>query len=797
MLIPRKTVIAGIVFGLFVSGASLAQAAELNGDTVVTPEEGAGQPVTPPPYQDQDVEGHGFNLTFTTSEEGPYWDRIFVASSKDMNVSDIGALQIIDSNAADSDGLIYATNEHTLTIKAASLNITSLDNLAIHGFGGSVDVTTTGNVDISVDKGNSIMAQPVDEHDGNVSIAAEGDIKIHSTNTSAVLSGVFNTQTKSQTASVSLLGKNITITAKGNSSVSAVQAYDRDMNWNPKTPGTGTTALSLKADENLTIESSGFGLLVQRLGQDSAASIETSAGRSINISAESSALYVQGNEKSGAISLDILSPEVNLSSTNSSAVRIIRNASVNLGSGSEQASNIHISSTKGDAIYIMEGTGTFTSTKSNITIASGDVDSSGTIALTDTRMELGENSTFTTKTLSGSNSEIVINSADTTVTAETNNSTNLHVLASGTYADQFASAAQAREALAKQTKGLDEGPDEGPDGGYLLGGEAGTVADSWQEVLDVNGNKVVKTTENASLEALRQFNAMTLAQWRNETNHVSKRLGDVRNNRGEIGAWARVYGYDSTVKDNINVDVKATSIQVGGDVSVGQNWVVGGAFTYTNMDGEMDNGSGEADSYSLAAYASGFFDCGGFIDVIGRIGRISTDITASTLSAAGGILDGSYDNTAFGLSVETGYHWTPVSILYIEPQVELSYSYVLGDDFKSGSNGVSVDQDDFQSLVGRLGAQIGASLPENAGRIYLEASVNHDFLGDADATATPAAGGPSRNIEADLGGTWYSYGIGLQLQLGDSTSLYGSLDRANGNDYQEDYRYSIGLRHIW
>lgn len=48
MLIPRKTVIAGIVFGLFVSGASLAQAAELNKDTVVTPKGEAGQLVDPP-----------------------------------------------------------------------------------------------------------------------------------------------------------------------------------------------------------------------------------------------------------------------------------------------------------------------------------------------------------------------------------------------------------------------------------------------------------------------------------------------------------------------------------------------------------------------------------------------------------------------------------------------------------------------------------------------------------------------------------------------------------------------------
>lgn len=48
MLIPRKTVIAGIVFGLFVSGASLAQAAELKEDTVVTPKGEPGDLVDPP-----------------------------------------------------------------------------------------------------------------------------------------------------------------------------------------------------------------------------------------------------------------------------------------------------------------------------------------------------------------------------------------------------------------------------------------------------------------------------------------------------------------------------------------------------------------------------------------------------------------------------------------------------------------------------------------------------------------------------------------------------------------------------
>lgn len=113
MLILRKTVIAGIVFGLFVSGASLAQAAELKEDTVVTPKGEPGDLVAPP-YQNQDLKGNNNNLTFTTYEKGPYWDSIFVASSNDMNVSDIGALQIIDLNATKSpndgsnDGFIRA-----------------------------------------------------------------------------------------------------------------------------------------------------------------------------------------------------------------------------------------------------------------------------------------------------------------------------------------------------------------------------------------------------------------------------------------------------------------------------------------------------------------------------------------------------------------------------------------------------------------------------------------------------------------------------------------------------------------
>ena len=63
-----------------------------------------------------------------------------------------------------------------------------------------------------------------------------------------------------------------------------------------------------------------------------------------------------------------------------------------------------------------------------------------------------------------------------------------------------------------------------------------------------------------------------------------------------------------------------------------------------------------------------------------------------------------------------GYHWKLNDTFYVEPQAELAYGFVKGDDF-TGANDVRVEQDDFQTLVGRLGARIGASFADGAGTV--------------------------------------------------------------------------------
>ena len=234
-----------------------------------------------------------------------------------------------------------------------------------------------------------------------------------------------------------------------------------------------------------------------------------------------------------------------------------------------------------------------------------------------------------------------------------------------------------------------------------------------------------------------------------------------------------------------------TKITFDNDAKVGDTWIVGAAFGYTDNSTDFSNGSADSDGYTFSVYGTAVLPTGSYLDLIGRVGRISTDIDVSTVTP----FKASYDNTTVGLSAEVGHRFDLSQIFYVTPQAELAYGRVFGDDY-SGSNGMKVSQDDFDTLIARIGFQAGANFADNRGSIYLTASVNHDFLGDTEATASKA-GAQDQKLKEDLGGTWFSYGIGAQFSTTNNLSFYGSLTRANGSDYQEDYHYSVGARYVF
>ncbi len=313
----------------------------------------------------------------------------------------------------------------------------------------------------------------------------------------------------------------------------------------------------------------------------------------------------------------------------------------------------------------------------------------------------------------------------------------------------------------------------------------GDINGAWTRQTLADGTQQAAFADNTKLTNYSSVNAMSLVQWRNEINHLTKRLGDIRNAQGDIGAWARVYGGESQWGGSNEVEMDHTTIQVGGDYRVSNHWIVGGAFSYTDSDSDFSNGSADGDSYSLAAYATYTADGGSFLDLIARYGYLKNDITA-------GNMDLDTSSSAFSLSAETGHTFRFIDDrAYVEPQFEVTYGFISGDD-TTASNGVKIDQDDFQSLITRVGIRAGFDFPEKKGSFYGMFSYSYDWLGDADGVASKD--GVRAALSEDLGGGWVTYGVGAQLMMGKSTYFYGELERTSGGDIDNPYLFSAGVR---
>lgn len=315
--------------------------------------------------------------------------------------------------------------------------------------------------------------------------------------------------------------------------------------------------------------------------------------------------------------------------------------------------------------------------------------------------------------------------------------------------------------------------------------QEGDINGAWERETLADGTISVTQAANTKLTNFSSVNAMSLVQWRNEINHLTKRLGDIRVSEGTIGAWARVYGGESQWGGANEVEMDHTTIQVGGDYRINNHWIAGAAFSYTDSRADLSNGDADGDSYSLAIYGTYTADGGSFLDLIGRYGYLKNDITAGNMA-----LDMS--SSAFSLSAEMGHTFRFINdAAYVEPQIEFTYGFI-GGDAATATNNVRIEQDDFQSFVTRVGVRAGYDFPQKKGSVYGMFSYSYDWMGDADGTASKD--GLRQALSQDLGGGWVTYGVGAQIMLGDSAYFYGELERTSGGDIDNPYLFSAGVR---
>lgn len=289
-----------------------------------------------------------------------------------------------------------------------------------------------------------------------------------------------------------------------------------------------------------------------------------------------------------------------------------------------------------------------------------------------------------------------------------------------------------------------------------------------------------KNTTNLGLSNLAAINLMT---WRQENNDMNKRLGELRDSKGEHGVWARMVRgeveYES-IKNQYNY------YQIGYDekLSTDPNWTVGMFLTRTEGNSTFRTGSAENNHTGVGVYGSYLRDDGSFIDLVAKYARIDSDFNAN-----GGVGSGDYNTNGYSVSAEYGKRFEQGNGFWIEPQVELTYGTVGAVDYTTG-NGAKVRQEGMDSLVGRVGFSIGKDI--KAGNIYARASYLYDFDGETEVTMSHS--GISDVYEQDLGGGWFEVGLGANINLSDATHLYFDVEKTYGGDVATPWQWSAGMR---
>ena len=52
-------------------------------------------------------------------------------------------------------------------------------------------------------------------------------------------------------------------------------------------------------------------------------------------------------------------------------------------------------------------------------------------------------------------------------------------------------------------------------------------------------------------------------------------------------------------------------------------------------------------------------------------------------------------------------------------------------------------------------------------------------------------------IKDDIGGAYVEYGVGANFNLTEKTYTYLDLQRTSGGEVDEEYRWNVGIRHVF
>ena len=326
------------------------------------------------------------------------------------------------------------------------------------------------------------------------------------------------------------------------------------------------------------------------------------------------------------------------------------------------------------------------------------------------------------------------------------------------------------------------------------------VAELGIDAFDAQGNLVVGNTatvkhagESSLVSGTKSALASTAMAWRNNTNDLQRRLGDLRLTNTDQGVWAKYIGGKSKITDGADARMTYNGVQVGYDHKVSNGWVVGGALDYSTSSNSYAVGSGDGKIGGIALYGTKQHDDGRYLDIIARGNRLSNNY--KLYSVGGQRVNGDYHTFSTSLSAEYGKRIKKQNGFYIDPSVEFIVGRLNGVSYDAniaGGGSMHVKADGVNSAVGRLGFGIGKETEKS--NIFAKFALAHEFSGKMNTTYS-APVNPTVKTELDLKDTWLDAEIGGSWNLRPSTYLYGTFTKNFGATIDNTWRIDAGVRH--
>lgn len=278
-----------------------------------------------------------------------------------------------------------------------------------------------------------------------------------------------------------------------------------------------------------------------------------------------------------------------------------------------------------------------------------------------------------------------------------------------------------------------------------------------------------------------------------ELDTLHKRMGEIRNYENAQGVWFR------TSTGEMKSDVSDSSfendyymLQVGYDkkkVSDKGDWFTGFAVSRRENDIDFRNGDGESENVGLSLYKSFAGKDNTYFDLIGKYTYLDTEYKVHNSNSE---MKADYDTWAGTLSAEFGKKYSSKNDKwYITPHAQLNYTYVNGEDYRTSTD-VKVEQDNIDSLIGRVGIYAGKDFEKSSH--YLKLAVLNEFMGDYGATIKGADSSLTKKVNGD--DTWTEVGIGGNFQVGNSgtTHIYYDIERTFGSRFETQWQGTLGFR---